>query len=158
MSDEVNEELVTQEAPAEEIPPRDPIAALTEDLQRLQAEYANYKKRVDRDRILISEVAIANTLTDLLPVLDDIERASEHGELTGGFKAVSDQLISIITKLGLERYGDAPCAFDPKIHEALMHETSGEVSETTVTRVLQIGYRFKERILRPARVLVTDPE
>ena len=158
MSDEVSEEVVAQETPAEGVPTKDPIQALTEDLQRLQAEYANYKKRVDRDRVLISEVAIANTLIDLLPVLDDIERASEHGELTGGFKAVSDQLVAIISKLGLERYGDAPCAFDPKIHEALMHETSNEVVETTVTKVLQIGYRFKERILRPARVLVTDPE
>lgn len=137
---------------------KDPVALLTEDLQRLQAEYSNYKKRVDRDRSLATEVAVAATLSELLPILDDLDRASDHGELTGGFKSVADQINSLVTKLGLEKYGESPTNFDPNIHEALMHETSSEVEQTTVTKILQSGYRYKERILRPARVLVTDPE
>ena len=137
---------------------RDPVAALTEDLQRLQAEYSNYKKRVDRDRLLAGEIATAGALLELLPILDDLDRAGDHGELTGGFKAVSDQILNATKKLGLEKFGETPSTFDPNIHEALMHETSSEVKETTVTKILQFGYRYKERVLRPARVVVTDPE
>ena len=137
---------------------RDPVAALTEDLQRLQAEYSNYKKRVDRDRLLAGEIATAGALLELLPILDDLDRAGEHGELTGGFKAVADQILNATKKLGLEKFGETPSIFDPNIHEALMHETSIEVKETTVTKILQFGYRYKERVLRPARVVVTDPE
>ena len=137
---------------------RDPVAALTEDLQRLQAEYSNYKKRVDRDRLLAGEIATAGALLELLPILDDLDRAGEHGELTGGFKAVADQILNATNKLGLEKFGETPSIFDPNIHEALMHETSNEVKETTVTKILQFGYRYKERVLRPARVVVTDPE
>ena len=136
----------------------DPVAALTEDLQRLQAEYSNYKKRVDRDRLLASEIATAATLIEFLPVLDDLDRAGEHGELTGGFKAVADQVLNATKKLGLEKFGEVSTTFDPNIHEALMHEVSAEVKETKVTKILQFGYRFKERVLRPARVVVTDPE
>ena len=136
----------------------DPVAALTEDLQRLQAEYSNYKKRVDRDRLLAGEIATAATLIEFLPILDDLDRASEHGELTGGFKAVADQVLNATKKLGLEKFGETSTTFDPNIHEALMHETSLEVKETTVTKILQFGYKYKERVLRPARVVVTDPE
>jgi molecular chaperone GrpE len=136
----------------------DPVAALTEDLQRLQAEYSNYKKRVDRDRLLAGEIATAATLIEFLPILDDLDRASEHGELTGGFKAVADQVLNATKKLGLEKFGETSTTFDPNIHEALMHETSAEVKETTVTKILQFGYKYKERVLRPARVVVTDPE
>ena len=136
----------------------DPVAALTEDLQRLQAEYSNYKKRVDRDRLLAGEIATAATLIEFLPILDDLDRASEHGELTGGFKAVADQVLNATKKLGLEKVGETSTTFDPNIHEALMHETSLEVKETTVTKILQFGYKYKERVLRPARVVVTDPE
>jgi molecular chaperone GrpE len=134
------------------------IADLTGDLQRLQAEYSNYRKRIERDRALAHEIAIASVLSDLLPILDDIERAAGHGELTGGFKAVADQLASTTSRLGLTRYGDVPCTFDPNIHEAMLHETSPDVSEETVTKILQPGYSYKERVLRPARVTVTDPE
>jgi len=150
------EEVISEatEAPIE----KNPVASLTEDLQRLQAEYSNYRKRVERDRALASESATANVLNELLSILDDIDRATEHGELTGGFKAVADQVIAITNKLGLERYGDTNSPFDPTIHEALMHERSSEVKETTITKLLQPGYKYKERILRPARVVVTDPE
>ena len=150
------EDVVSEATEAKE--EKDPVASLTEDLQRLQAEYSNYRKRVDRDRSLASESATATVLIELLSILDDIDRASEHGELTGGFKAVADQVIAITNKLGLERYGDTSSTFDPTIHEALMHERSSDVTETTITKILQPGYKFKERILRPARVVVTDPE
>ena len=136
----------------------DLTASLTADLQRLQAEYANYRKRVERDRAVASEIAVAGVLSELLSTLDDIDRAAQHGELTGGFKSVSDQLIATTTKLGLEKYGQDGDEFDPQIHEALMHETSVDVKVATASKILQPGYKFKERVLRPARVSVTDPE
>ncbi len=136
----------------------DLTATLTADLQRLQAEYSNYRKRVERDRAVASEIAVASVLSELLSTLDDIDRAAAHGELSGGFKSVADQLISTTTKLGLEKYGTDGDEFDPQIHEALMHETSAEVTVPTASKILQPGYKFKERVLRPARVSVTDPE
>jgi len=136
----------------------DVVATLTSDLQRLQAEYANYRKRVDRDRTATTEFAFASVLIELLPVLDDLDRAGEHGELTGGFKAVADRINTTVEKLGLTKFADAPVAFNPEIHEALMHETSTEVTEPTASKILQPGYKFKERVIRPARVVVTDPE
>jgi len=166
MSEKVAEEVVseaaesapTETSSSEAKKELDPVAALTEDLQRLQAEYSNYKKRVDRDRALAGEYATATVLTELLPILDDLDRALEHGELIGGFKAIADQIFNATKKLGLEKFGETPSSFDPNIHEALMHNTSVEVKETTVTKILQPGYKYKERILRPARVVVTDPE
>jgi molecular chaperone GrpE len=155
MTEETTTEVVTEEVAAES---KDPVAALTEDLQRLQAEFANYRKRVERDRTLATEVAISSVLLEFLAVLDDLDRAETHNELSGGFKAVADQIISTTSKLGLEKFGEAPCLFDPNIHDALMHETSEAVKETTVTKILQPGYRYKERVLRPARVVVTDPQ
>jgi molecular chaperone GrpE len=151
--EEVVEDVVT-EAPGQET---DPVASLTADLQRLQAEYANYRKRVERDRSVAHELAIGSVLTELLATLDDIDRASQHGELSGGFKAVADQLASITNRFGLEKYGADGDVFDPQIHEALMHDTSTEVSIPTASKILQPGYKYKERILRPARVAVTDP-
>ena len=147
-------ELVEEVTPDQVI---DPVATLTSDLQRLQAEYANYRKRVERDRSLAHEMAIGAVLTELLALLDDVDRAEEHGELTGGFKAVADQLNAITNRIGLEKYGTEGDAFDPQIHEALMHATSTEVLVPTATKILQPGYKYKERILRPARVSVTDP-
>jgi len=155
MTEETTTEVVTEEVAAES---KDPVAALTEDLQRLQAEFANYRKRVERDRTLAAEVAISSVLLEFLAVLDDLDRAETHNELSGGFKAVADQIISTTSKLGLEKFGEAPSLFDPNIHDALMHETSEAVKETKVTKILQPGYRYKERVLRPARVVVTDPQ
>jgi molecular chaperone GrpE len=136
---------------------RTELAERTADLQRLQAEYANYRKRVDRDRAAVREHATASALTDLLPVLDAIGQAREHGELSGGFKSVADSLQAALTKLGLVSYGQRGDAFDPKIHEALMHSYSPDVTEDTCVEVLQPGYRVGERILRPARVAVAEP-
>ncbi len=148
------EEVVEVAAPDQET---DPVAALTADLQRLQAEYSNYRKRVERDRAVAHELAIGSVLTELLATLDDIDRASQHGELTGGFKAVADQLSSLTNRFGLEKYGTDGEAFDPQIHEALMHDTSADVAVATASKILQPGYKYKERILRPARVAVTEP-
>ncbi len=148
------DELVEDVAPDQII---DPVATLTSDLQRLQAEYANYRKRVERDRSLAHDMAIGAVLTELLALLDDVDRAEQHGELTGGFKAIADQLNSITARVGLEKYGTEGEAFDPQIHEALMHDTSADVAVPTATKILQSGYKYKERILRPARVAVTDP-
>jgi molecular chaperone GrpE len=155
MTEETTTEVVTEEAATES---KDPIAALTEDLQRLQAEFANYRKRQERERASAAELAISSVLLEFLAVLDDLDRAEAHNELSGGFKAVADQIISTTSKLGLEKYGEAPSLFDPNIHDALVHETSEEVNETTVTKILQPGYKYKERVLRPARVVVTDPQ
>ena len=135
----------------------DPVTTLTNDLQRLQAEYANYRKRIERDRLVAHEMAIGAVLTELLALLDAVDLAEQHGEVTGGFKAVSDQLNAITSRVGLEKYGSEGEAFDPQIHEALMHETSVDVAVATATKILQPGYKYKERILRPARVSVTDP-
>ena len=159
MSEHTTEEVVSQEEntavePGQEA---DPVATLTADLQRLQAEYANYRKRVERDRAVAHESAVGAVLTELLALLDDVDRAEQHGELTGGFKAVADQLNSITSRIGLEKYGTAGEAFDPQIHEALMHDESADVAVATASKILQPGYKYKERILRPARVAVTDP-
>ena len=151
-------EQALSDAVAEAIAEVDPVAVLTSDLQRLQADFQNYRKRVDKERIESAEVVTGIVLAQPLGALDDIDRAQEHGELTGGFKAVADQLINTTTKLGLSKFVDTGVAFDPNIHEALMHETSSSVTETQVTKVLRPGYKFKERVLRPAQVIVTDPE
>jgi len=148
------DELVEDVAPDQII---DPVATLTSDLQRLQAEYVNYRRRVERDRSLAHDMAIGAVLTELLALLDDVDRAEQHGELTGGFKAIADQLNSITARIGLEKYGTEGEAFDPQIHEALIHDTSADVAVPTATKILQSGYKYKERILRPARVAVTDP-
>lgn len=134
------------------------VAERTADLQRLQAEYANYKKRVDRDRSLARQGGIEAVVLDLLPVLDSVEAAREHDELVGGFKLVADELEKITTKYGLEVYGEPGEVFDPQVHEALMHMPyEGEITETTVSAVMQKGVKLNERVLRPARVAVADP-
>ncbi|MGX1562516.1 nucleotide exchange factor GrpE [Streptomyces sp. NPDC055506] len=130
----------------------------TGDLQRLQAEFQNYRRRVERDRIAVKEIAIANLLTELLPVLDDIGRAREHGELVGGFKSVAESLESTAAKMGLQQFGKEGEPFDPTIHEALMHSYAPDVTETTCVAILQPGYRIGERTIRPARVAVAEPQ
>ena len=151
---EMPQETVDVVEPGQEA---DPVATLTSDLQRLQAEYANYRKRVERDRAVAHESAVGAVLTELLALLDDVDRAEAHGELSGGFKAVADQLNSITSRIGLEKYGTEGEVFDPQIHEALMHDESADVAVPTASKILQPGYKYKERILRPARVAVTDP-
>ncbi|ACU40743.1 nucleotide exchange factor GrpE [Actinosynnema pretiosum subsp. pretiosum] len=130
----------------------------TADLQRLTAEYANYRKRVERDREVVVATAKAKVVGDLLGVLDDVERAGQHGDLTGAFKAVADKLVAALTATGLEGFGEAGEAFDPAVHEAVQHSTSPDVPGPTVTAVFRRGYRFADRVLRPAMVVVTDYE
>jgi molecular chaperone GrpE len=136
---------------------QDAVAERTADLQRLQAEYANYRKRAERDRLAAGEVAVGRVLAELLPVLDDIDRARQHGDLTGALKAVADQLDAIFTKLGLESFGAVGDPFDPSIHEAVMHAESDDVTVPTATTVMRPGYKHGDRLLRPAMVGVTDP-
>jgi molecular chaperone GrpE len=133
------------------------LAERTADLQRLQAEYANYRKRVQRDQVTVREHAVAGTLLELLPVLDAIGQARDHGELSGGFKSVADSLQAVTGKLGLVSYGQRGDAFDPKIHEALTYIDSADVTEDTCVDIFQPGYKVGERILRPARVAVAAP-
>ena len=136
---------------------REQLADRTADLQRIQAEYANYRKRVDRDRTAVRELALANVLTELLPALDAIGQARQHDELSGGFKSVAESLESAASKLGLVTYGEPGEPFDPKIHEALAHSYSPDVTEVTCAEIFQPGYKVGDRILRPARVLVAEP-
>lgn len=133
------------------------LAERTADLQRVQAEFANYRKRVERDRVAVREQALASVLAELLPVLDDIGRARDHGELEGGFRQVAESLESTLTKLGLVRFGEKGEPFDPTVHEALMHSYSSEATETTCVEILQPGYSVSGRVLRPARVAVAEP-
>ena len=130
------------------------VAELTADLQRVHAEYSNYRKRVERDRVVMQEMAVAGAINELLPVLDDIERAREHGELEGAFRTVGEAFEAALTKLGLEKFGASGEEFDPTVHEALTSEDNDAVSVPTVTTVYQPGYRFAGRVLRPARVAV----
>ncbi|WFB08630.1 nucleotide exchange factor GrpE [Streptomyces sp. LX-29] len=130
----------------------------TTDLQRLQAEYQNYRRRVERDRATVKEIAVANLLTELLPVLDDIGRARDHGELVGGFKSVAESLETVAAKMGLQQFGKEGEPFDPLVHEALMHSYAPDVTETTCVQILQPGYRIGERTIRPARVAVAEPQ
>ncbi|MFC5666126.1 nucleotide exchange factor GrpE [Kitasatospora misakiensis] len=134
------------------------LAERTADLQRLQAEYQNYRKRVERDRLTVREIAVSNILESLIPVLDDIGRAREHGEVTGGFKSVAESLETVVAKLGLQQFGKEGEPFDPTMHEALMHSYSSEVTEDTCVQILQPGYRIGERIIRPAMVAVAEPQ
>jgi molecular chaperone GrpE len=137
---------------------RTDIAERTADLQRLQAEYANYRKRVERDREAVREHAVGDAVASLLPVLDDIGRARAHDELQGGFKQVAETLEAAVAKLGLTVYGKAGDPFDPNLHEALMHSYSADVSQPTAVEILQPGYSYAGRVLRAARVAVAEPE
>ncbi|WP_405778484.1 nucleotide exchange factor GrpE [Streptomyces sp. NBC_00859] len=137
---------------------RTALSERTGDLQRLQAEYQNYRRRVERDRVQVKEVAVATLLSELLPTLDDIGRAREHGELVGGFKSVAESLETVAAKMGLQQFGKEGEPFDPTIHEALMHSYAPDITEDTCVAILQPGYRFGERTIRPARVAVAEPQ
>ncbi|MDQ2845392.1 MAG: nucleotide exchange factor GrpE [Actinomycetota bacterium] len=137
---------------------RSAVAERTADLQRVTAEYANYRKRVDRDREQVTLAAKATVLTEMLTVLDDIDRADAHGDLTGAFKSVADKLSGVLTRLGLEQVGAQGDPFDPAHHDAVQFATSADVAEPTVTDVLRHGYSISGRLVRPAVVVVTGPE
>lgn len=161
-------EVPQEEAPAAPVPaapdaPEEPsaeqqLAERTADLQRLQAEYVNYKRRVDRDRELVRAQGEAKVLESLLTVLDDIARAAQHEQLEGGFKAVADSLQAAVTKHGLETFGAKGDPFDPSLHEAVTHAgESPDVDVTSVELVMRTGFRVGDRVLRTAIVGVVDP-
>jgi molecular chaperone GrpE len=153
--------------PAEEAPPAEApaepsleqqLAERTADLQRLQAEYVNYKRRVDRDRELVRAQGETAVLQSLLTVLDDIGRAADHGELEGGFKAVADAIQQVAGKHKLEAFGAEGEPFDPSLHEAVFHAgESADVDTTTIHSVMRTGYKHGDRVIRPATVGVVDP-
>ena len=130
----------------------------TRDLQRVTAEYANYRKRVDRDRGTAAEQTTGAVLAALLPVLDDVDRAREHGDLVGPFATVAEALTAATGKFGLAAFGEKGDPFDPTRHEAVAHQTSPDVTEATCVEVMRRGYTLGERMLRPALVAVADPE
>lgn len=137
---------------------RGDLGELTRDLQRISAEYANYRKRVDRDRLLVGEQATGAVLISLLPVLDDLDRARNHGDLVGPFAAVAEQLGAALQKFGLTPFGETGDRFDPTLHEAVAHMSSADVTETTCVEIMRRGYMLGDRLLRPALVAVADPE
>jgi molecular chaperone GrpE len=134
------------------------LAERTEDLQRVTAEFANYRRRVDRDRTVVVDQAAERFAAQLFPIVDDIERARDHGDLTGAFKVVADRVLGLLDGLGVEAFGAPGDPFDPSLHEAVMHDTSAEVDVPTATTVLRQGFRRGDRVLRTAMVAVTDPE
>jgi molecular chaperone GrpE len=134
------------------------LAERTEDLQRVSAEYANYRRRVDRDRSLVVDQAAERFAVQLFPIVDDIQRARDHDELTGGFKLVADRILGLLDGLGVQAFGQAGDPFDPALHEAVIHDTSSDVSVPTASTVLRQGFRRGDRVLRTAMVAVTDPE
>jgi molecular chaperone GrpE len=134
------------------------LAERTEDLQRVTAEYANYRRRVDRDRSLVVDQAAERFAAQLFPIVDDIARARDHDELTGGFKLVADRILGLLDGLGVEAFGAQGDPFDPALHEAVIHDTSPDVDVPTATTVLRQGYRRGDRVLRTAMVAVSDPE
>jgi molecular chaperone GrpE len=136
---------------------RSELEERTKDLQRVTAEYANYRKRVDRDRLAVVEQATGAVLTTLLPILDDIDRARAHGDLTGAFASVAEQLQNNLTKLGLTTFGEAGDVFDPTWHEAVASTPSDDVTEPTCAEVLRRGYALGDRLLRAAMVAVAEP-
>jgi molecular chaperone GrpE len=133
------------------------LAERTADLQRITAEYANYRRRVERDRTVAADQATAAVLTALLPVLDAVDRARAHGDLTGAFAAVAEQLTGALQRVGLGSFGEAGDAFDPVWHEAVVHAESPDVTQPTCVDVMRRGYALGDRMLRPAMVAVADP-
>ncbi|MFE2229147.1 nucleotide exchange factor GrpE [Streptomyces kronopolitis] len=144
--------------------PASPTAALgaelrerTADLQRLKAEFDNYRKRVHRDRQAVGEIAVANVLSRLLPVLDSLAEAGEQGEVTGGFRRIAEALEAELAALGLAPVGAAGAPFDPRIHEAVTYTRDEKLDRALCTEVLRQGYRVGDQLLRPAQVAVTGP-
>ncbi|MFP5369518.1 MAG: nucleotide exchange factor GrpE [Actinomycetes bacterium] len=153
-----HETTVTEESPAPEGDLERRLAERTEDLQRVTAEYANYRRRVDRDRSLVVDQAAERFAQQLFPIIDDIERARDHGDLTGAFKVVADRVLGLVDGLGVTAFGQVGDPFDPALHEAVIHDTSPDVSVPTATTVLRQGFRRGDRVLRTAMVAVSEPE
>lgn len=133
-------------------------AELRNDLLRLQAEYVNYRKRVERDRAVAGEMAVIGVLNSLLPVLDDVDAARQHGDLADGpFAAIAAKLENALKTYGLVRIDETGVEFDPTIHEALIQQPGEDIEVDTVSQVLRSGYKSGERVLRAAQVIVAVP-
>jgi molecular chaperone GrpE len=159
--EQMSEQYSQTAAPAAEQPVDEvarQLAERTEDLQRVTAEYANYRRRVERDRVLVVDQAAERFAGQLFPIVDDIERARDHGDLTGAFKVVADRVLGLLNGLGVTAFGQAGDPFDPALHEAVLHDTSPDVSVPTASTILRPGFRRGDRVLRTAMVGVTDPE
>ena len=158
MANETEVEGGEPEVQVEGVPVEQQLEERTADLQRLQAEYLNYKKRVERDRDLVRENATYQALAPIIDVLDNIDRAREHGPLDDGFRGVAEQLERVVAAQGLVKFGQPGDAFDPTVHEALSHiGTDPDVEVTTCKVIAKAGYRIGERVVRAAQVLVVDP-
>src|SRR6476469_6447262 len=158
-ADAPGEQMSEHETPVvDEAPPVQPVsgggdlteqlAERTDDLKRVTAEYANYRRRVDRDRTLVVDQAAERFALQLLPIVDDIERARDHGDLTGAFKVVAERVLGLLEGLGVAAFGVAGDPFDPSLHAAVIHDTSSEVSVPTATTVLRQGFRRADLVLR----------
>lgn len=154
-------EAILNEAGGGDLPPAstDLEAELRNDLLRLQAEYVNYRKRVERDRDVARDMAVIGVLNSLMPVLDDIDAARQHGDLADGpFAAISTKLENALKTYGLTRIDETGVEFDPNIHEALIQQPSAEVQFDSVSQILRAGYKKDDRVLRAAQVIVAVPE
>lgn len=132
------------------------LAERTEDLQRVTAEYTNYRRRVERDRASVITGAKAEVAAELLPILDDLEMAEQHGDLTGPLKSMSDKLQSVMASMKVEKFGEEGDEFDPNCHEAVQDTSSGD--DKVLATVLRRGYRLGDRVLRNAMVIIGDPQ
>lgn len=155
------EAILNEAGGGEEIPPASTNveAELRNDLLRLQAEYVNYRKRVERDRDVARDMAVIGVLNSLMPVLDDIDAARQHGDLADGpFAAISTKLENALKTYGLSRIDETGVEFDPNIHEALIQQPSPDVQFDSVSQILRAGYKKGDRVLRAAQVIVAVPE
>lgn len=132
------------------------LAERTEDLQRVTAEYTNYRRRVERDRASVITGAKAEVAAELLPILDDLEMAEQHGDLTGPLKSMSDKLQSVMASMKVEKFGEEGDEFDPNCHEAVQDTSSGD--DKVLATILRRGYRLGDRVLRNAMVIIGDPQ
>ncbi|WP_427015616.1 nucleotide exchange factor GrpE [Pseudarthrobacter sp. P1] len=152
-------EVPAEEAVAQGAGAAEEAAELKNDLLRLQAEYVNYRKRVERDRAVAGQMAVVGVLNSLLPVLDDVDAARQHGDLADGpFAAIAAKLETALRTYGLARIDATGVAFDPTIHEALIQQPGTDIEVDTVSQVLRAGYTSGERVLRAAQVIVAVPE
>jgi molecular chaperone GrpE len=171
-ADDAAEELIEAEGPdvetsfteedlaflSGEAVPTDLAAERLADLQRLQAEYVNYRKRVERDREANREIVIAEVLKSLLPAIDDLSRAEAHGDLAEGpMSLIAQKLRAGLDRFGLTTVGEKGDVFDPHLHEALVQLPTPGVTVNTIADVIEPGYKLGERLLRPAKVAVSVP-
>lgn len=151
------DETAQDEAAAEPAPGSEAAAHLA-DLKRINAEYAAYRMRADRERERASVGGTIKTVEALIPVLDEVRLAQENGDVSGAFETHVTKLVDSLTKVGVEQYGEVGDEFDPRLHEALMQQPSDDVETPTIFLVMQPGYRLGDRVIRAARVGVQQPE